>query len=505
MSAEAANQPKATGSSERQFVLLLDRAVGARRLGEAGIQEARTAGRSLGALLGTLLEDRGQVQLVVDGHQIECHGEQIKAADVDALALPLARQGLRVLTVLRSADLRTLAAVIDVLTGVQNGAGGPIADDTVTRLWKAEIPGLSYEAELKGLITASTDGQAISELSSEVFEALSQVGGIESPPPAKDFVEALKIDHQARQAPLTLEALRAIAEAISHPEALGHLPPDVIRRLLWATVQGLVEASAPEALERLAIWFKSLLAQGDPAAHPYVKVVRGVSEQALESDMLAARGSNHEGALSAVFARGLGEVAEELLAERFQTGRREGAAKTIVAWSHVDPQAAKRALVQRIGVDTDTKTIEALMSAVARSKELFGPNVATALMAVGSVHEGTRICVLEALAAHGDCSRPDAVWQWVEEMSLPQAPAVLRKRTLAVLPRIVGTERAMHYLDGVLKARSLFGKEVHVGMQLSVVRALRGYHTAAAKDVLQRHRQHRAKPVRSLIEKVLAG
>lgn len=494
---------------ERQFLVLLNRAVGNRVRAITPAEEDSGVERTLAAVLASCVAERGQLTIVLHGDRLECHGGYVDAASVDALALPLARQGLKSITFQSDADERTLDGVLTTLSGRRSGGGGQ-ADDTVTLLWKQDLPGLSYQADLAELLSGAADGDDLAAKAGEIFETLvgdaaRAEGALKPPPlPPPDLVAQLLMEEASKADSLTSDALQAVSDALTHPKAPDHLSNDDVRRLLLAAVGGLAEAGAAKELARLVTWLRMLIQGSDDHANPFSGAVRSVALRSLEDGRLRGFDVGGGRSMSDVVSAGLAETADVLLQERFQTSRGDAAAKTLITWSRRDARVARRALVERLDSEADDPTVVALLAAVGESAELHDRTVCRAVVGLGDTHPGHRVEVMEALAAHNDCDASLQMWDWIEQLKLASAPSATRGRVLAIMPLIVGMEPALAYFEALLRARSLFRSTAQTEMQLSAVRALGEYGNAGARVLLERHMEHKSKEVRAAVAKALA-
>ena len=485
--------------------MLLDRAVRARRLGRAGDAELQASLPPLLHTLERLLERNGQARVTVAGGQLECADAVAATSVLDALALPLTGQGLRSITFEAGSDLSTVRRLVDTLGGGSGDRTGQ-GDDTVTMLWKKEIPYLSHEAALEELIAGAVDGDVIAQTAEAVLAAMHDGAtgeGVDAAQPPPDLQASLLIEEADKARSLNTDALRVVSEALRHPDATEHLSVDEVRRLLQTAVDGLATAGAHAELAWLAAWLRTLLERLSRAKHPFGVAVRAVVERSLEDEGLRDQAAPGGRSMSDVLATGLGDQAEAVLAERFRDGKGKAAARSLSAWAARNPSAARQGLIERLRAGQDTVTDQALIASLAAAPELCDEQLRAALRELGGDRPELRVDVMVAFAAQRDTSAATQAWEWIAELDLPHAPAAVRRRVLAALPDVVGDRPAFDYLDALLRSRALFRREALVGMQIAAARALAAYPHEGARAVLRRHQSHRVNAVRAAVSKAL--
>jgi hypothetical protein len=159
--------------SVRDFVLLIERSLGARRLYPPGSQPYRDANqrafekaRAMAGTAGFTLHF-GQADIIFGDHSVVS-----RPKPEDAFFFPLYRDGLRALTFTPEMTLDEMAGLLSVFE-LKDQNLGP-ADDTVNYLWRSDLKGISHVA-VDGIGDVEDDGSAKEDFRSVVVDLVEKI------------------------------------------------------------------------------------------------------------------------------------------------------------------------------------------------------------------------------------------------------------------------------------------------------------------------------------------
>jgi hypothetical protein len=463
--------------------------------------------------LADLLDRRGSLALEVSPTALSYKGEPAysEPAREGSLCFRLHRDGVRSITFLSGLDLEELVSF--AAAALPDGAGG---EDSVTKLWKAELRYVRVGAVSGYRLDGEPTGDAVSDAASRAKASLERFGeGISaeeeatarSLPPLFDGHDLLEFDPETwtdlarRSAGTLLRVVHRGAAGRDMPalaDTFGKLLDEMLARSETALIASLLAALAAlnEELRRplvAALADSDRLSRAldlssnrpgtlDAALETWLSLLPAV-EGDLALELLNRRGGDRNASLLATaaaarFTRCLAQI-ERLL----RTGP-EPAARALLGALASLPESARATFAEAALEHRATGVRVAAIS-------LFAGDGASAVEKLGHLLDDRDAAVrMAAASALGACSAHDEVAElFVAALERPEARDAAREELIALHRALgrLGTEAGFGWLVGRLFGgrRKLF-KKPGEGDQLLAVQGLVAEGSGRAADVLER-------------------
>jgi hypothetical protein len=462
--------------------------------------------------LADLLDGRGSLALEVSPTALSYKGEPVysEPAREGSLCFRLHRDGVRSITFLSGLDLEELVSFASA--ALPDASGG---EDSVTKLWKAELRYVRVGAVSGYRLDGEPTGDAVSDAASRAKASLERFGESISPadevaaralPPLYDARELAELDPQTwtdlarRSAGTLLRVVHRGAAGRDMPalaESFGKLLDEMLARSETALL-----ASTLAALSALNDELRRPLAESladsdrlsraldlssnrpgilDAAIETWLSLLPAV-EGDLALDLLNRRGGDRSASLLAVAAAARFNRCLPQIERVLRTGP-ESAARALLGALTSVPESARASFAQA-GLSHRSTAVR--VAAVT----LVGCDTPTAVEKLAPLLEDRESAVrVAAASALAGCSAHDEVARlFVTALARPEARDAGREELIALYRALgrLGTDVGFEWLVAKLVGgrRKLF-KKPSEGDQLLAVQGLVAEGSSRAADVLE--------------------
>ncbi|MFP6687189.1 MAG: hypothetical protein VB934_20885 [Polyangiaceae bacterium] len=538
-----------------QILRNLHKVLGVCRLYDRGNDLVANFEEQLNEGLRDYLQTNASLKVGVRPNSFEFGKEPVEAPGLDELALALFRQGIISLTFTPEIDRKQVSTFIDVLNSGMRDVTS--SEDLATRLWRADLPGVSYTSVL-GYQEAGDDddedaldvdedaiGSTLEEiteaspLDGDDVEALENVdvkaelkeGLADLKPAMQDLVDRLQAEDADT---LHQHFIRVVHEAVMSPVAAETFSEAEIDRLMTIMFDLVLENGSLDNLDRYQSMLTDLaqsafapvaqrrLAERHSDEQVLTFVERALGHEAVDRERLTtmltehalglrtrlsqlSEATDHEGVRQLLSAAMVGAAAGDIdfLVRSFRTADLGELAEALDVLAHADPAQARQALAVRLAVsEPDIQRL--LLEGLGRIAGLYDHRIRGTLLRLVAKGAPVRHEILKLIGAQRDKGAVRPLAAWVKEDEFVSWDPDSIETALRFVLSMVADASGVKLVEHLLAKKSLLRRRALVVVKVAAVRALAESRSAAAEDLLQRLADDKDKQLRDASRAAIA-